>query len=237
VKTRNGRQRIFLWPGLLVLAVCVHGLQARAGAYPGPVPDVHVWDEANQDVSLRSVLGTAGAGPVILLPVYTRCSASCPVLTQKLEEETVRMGSIGAYRVLLFSFDPSETADSLRMFREQLRVPAHWILVRADEVEILRFLGFFHYPVMTEGSLLIHPNELFLLDHNLNWRATLVGADWSSAELHKNLSWIQNPGLVEWIAMNPPELALIGFGGLLLSLALIMGWLIFCRPRRRSLPT
>jgi SCO1/SenC len=237
VRRMDGRQRIFLWPTLLVPAVCILGLAARAGAHPSTVPNVQVWDEANHHVLLGSVLATAGGEPVILLPVYTRCPASCPVLTQKLVEETGRLGHSVAYRVLVFSFDPRETADSLRMFRGQQRVPANWILVRANEAEIRRFFDFFHYSVMTEGSMLIHPNEVFLLDHRLNWRATLVGVDWNSVVLNNNLRWIENPGLVGWIATNPAKLALAGFGGLLFSLGLIMGWLISRRPRRHAVPT
>jgi cytochrome oxidase Cu insertion factor (SCO1/SenC/PrrC family) len=196
-----------------------------------------VWDESNHNLLLRAELETAGSGPVILLPVYTRCAASCPVLTQKLEQETARMGASGVYRVLVFSFDPRETVDSLRSFREREHVPANWILVRANETEIRQFFDFFHYSVMTEGSMLIHPNELFLLDDDLHWRTTLIGEDWNSEELQINLRRIETQGFAGWIAMNPAVLAAIGFGGLVLSFGLIIGWLMFRKPRRHSVPT
>jgi hypothetical protein len=221
---------------LLLIAVCGFCLRANA-ADLGQVPDVRVWDESNHNLLLRAELETAGSGPVILLPVYTRCAASCPILTQKLEQETARMGAGGAYRVLVFSFDSSETADSLRSFREREHLPANWILVRADAAEIRKFFDFFHYSVMTEGSMLIHPSELFLLDHNLHWQATLIGEDWNSTALRKNLRRIEQPGLGGWIAMNPAGLAVIGFGGLVLSFGLIIGWLILRRPQRHSVPT
>ena len=144
------------------------------------------------------------------------------------------MGSGAAYRVLVFSFDPSETADSLRTFRKQERLPANWIVVRADEEEIRRFFDFFHYSVMTEGGMLIHPSEIFLLDHNLNWRATLVGQDWNSAEMQKSLRRIETPGLAGWIVMNPSTLAVVGFGGMLLSLGLLIAWLIFRKLPKRQ---
>jgi len=233
-----GRARgFFIWMILLIFVPLVSTTNAQAETGLSAIPDVRVWDETNQNLSLRSVIGMAGGGPVILLPVYTRCAASCPVLTRKLEEETARMGSGIPYRVLLISFDPSETSDSLRMFREHERVPASWVIVRADEGEIRRVFDFFRYTVMTEGGLLVHPNEIFLLDHDLNWRATLVGVDWGSTDLQKNLSRIEARGLVGWIAMNPAKLALIGFGGLVLSLGLIIGWLIVRRPYRHSVPT
>jgi cytochrome oxidase Cu insertion factor (SCO1/SenC/PrrC family) len=229
--------RACLCAGALLVAVCMHSPAASAALDLGPVPHVQVWDEANHRTSLRAVLEAGGSGSVILLPVYTRCLASCPLLTQKLEAEAARLGSDTAYRVLVFSFDPSETGDSLRTFRKQERLPTNWIMVRADEKEIRRFFDFFHYSVMTESGMLIHPSEIFLLDHNLNWRATLVGVDWSSVVLQKKLSRIETPGLAGWIAMNPAALAVVGFGGMLLSLGLIIGWLIFRRPRGHSVPT
>jgi SCO1/SenC len=229
---KDCKQRAWLRAYVLLVAVCMHSQGARAAPDPGPVPHVQVWDEADHKMPLQSVLEAEGSGSVILLPVYTRCSASCPVLTQKLKAESAHLGSQVAYRVLVFSFDPSETSDSLRTFRKQERLPANWIMVRADEEEIRRFFDFFHYSVMTEGGMLVHPSEIFLLDHDLNWQATLLGEDWSSAELQKKLSRIETPGPAGWIAMNPAALAVVGFGGMLLSLGLLIGWLIF---RNRNL--
>ena len=90
---------------------------------------------------------------------------------------------------------------------------------------------------MTEGEMLIHPNEIFLLDHNFNWRATLIGTDWSYADLQVNIKRIEDPGLWGWLAMHPAKLALAGFVGLVLNLGLILGWLISRKTRRLSAPT
>jgi cytochrome oxidase Cu insertion factor (SCO1/SenC/PrrC family) len=234
VKAKQFIRRMQVPATLVLCGLCAAVPLAAAELNSRAIPDVHVWDEANHNVPLQSVLTTAGGGPVILLPIYTRCAASCPVLTRKLEGETARMGSGIAYRVLVFSFDPSETSESLQIFRRQERVPANWVMVRTDEGEIRQFFDFFHYSIMTEGDMLIHPSEIFLLDHDLNWRATLVGADWSSAELQKQLSRIETPSLTGWIAMNPAALAVMGFGGMLLSLGLLIGWLIFRKPPKQQ---
>jgi cytochrome oxidase Cu insertion factor (SCO1/SenC/PrrC family) len=235
VKSADHTRGLFVWLSLLFFGVFIFIAPARAESGLGQLPDVRVWDDANQSAALRSLVATAGSGPVILLPVYTRCAASCPVLTRKLEEETARLGSGITYRVLLISFDSGETSASLHNFREQERIPASWITVRADQPEIRRVFDFFHYTVMTEGGLLVHPNEIFLLDHDLNWRTSMAGTDWNSSDLQKNLSRIETPGLVGWIAMNPARIALIGFAGLLLSLGLMIGWLIFRNfPRHES---
>lgn len=233
MKAKQVIRRTQVLARLVLCGLCAAAPLAAAELNSRAIPDVRVWNEANHNVPLQSVLTAEGGGPVILLPIYTRCGASCPVLTRKLEEEAARMDSGIAYRVLVFSFDPSESSKSLEIFRRQEQVPANWAMVRADEGEIRQFFDFLHYPVMTEGDMLIHPSEIFLLDDGLNWRGTLVGVDWSSAELQRQLSRIETRGLAGWIAMNPAALAVMGFGGMLLSLGLLIGWLIFHKPPKR----
>ena len=218
---------------LLVLALNSCG--ARGAVVPaqndaGHIPNLTVWDETNRQNSLPEMLREAGNGPVILLPVYTRCTMSCPVLAAKLKAETARMMYGQSYRVLLFSFDPSEDAASLRGFREREKLPGKWMLVRAEETDIRRFSDFFHYSIMADGAMFVHPNQIFLLDHTLRWRATIIGVDWDATELGNWMQRVEAPGILGWVAMNPEKLVWIGFGGLLLSLVGAMGWLLWRKP-------
>ena len=68
---------------VLVLASACHATTIPA-LQAAPIPDVPVLDEKSLPTSLRAALGQAGSGPVVLLPIFTRCSASCPTLTRKL---------------------------------------------------------------------------------------------------------------------------------------------------------
>jgi hypothetical protein len=128
--------------------------------------------------------------------------------------------------VLIFSFDPGDDAAALRQFRAQQGLPPAWILVRSDAAGIRRFCDFFHYPVLTEGPVMIHNNQIFLLDHSFQWRVTFIDKDWNGAQLRKWMRRVEAPGILGWLAMNPEKLAFVGFGGLLLSLALILGVLL-----------
>jgi len=199
-----------------------------------PIPNVTVWDDLDQKASLRQLLQAAGSGPVIVLPIYTHCSLSCPVLTRKLKQETALLGNNPPYRVLLFSFDPLESAQSLRTFRESEQLPAKWILVRTQDAGILQFSDFFHYSILTEGRVLVHPNELFLLEHDLRWRATLVDVSWEATELQRWMGRIESPGVSGWIAMHPDKLAWIGLGGLSFGLAVMLSWLVWRKPSGQS---
>jgi cytochrome oxidase Cu insertion factor (SCO1/SenC/PrrC family) len=229
----------FIRISLTLFLLSLGTASARGAAVPAPanagrIPDIPVWDEANQQSSLWQKLQLAGDGPVILLPVYTRCTLSCPSLTRKLKQEAARLSTGVPFRVLLFSFDPAEDGQSLRDFRQREQLPADWLLVRTTDTNIRQFSDFFHYSILTEGSVLVHPNQLFLLQHNLRWRATLIDVDWDAAELRTWLSRMESPGLFGWLAMNPETLAWIGLGGLSLALAFMVSWLIVRKPSGRS---
>lgn len=204
-----------------------------AGMNAGKIPDITVWDEANVQHTLWDKLQAAGSGPVLVLPVYTRCTMSCPVLARMLVQQTSRISGGTPYRVLIFSFDPGDDAEALRQFRAQKNLPSSWILVRSQAADIRRFCDFFHYTVMTEGTVMIHTNQMFLLDHALQWRATFIDQSWNAADLRTWMSRAESPGLFGWLKLNPEVLVFIGFGGILLSLMLILGILVL-RPNSIS---
>jgi SCO1/SenC len=226
-----------------VLAVAVassSGANTIPALQAAPIPDVQVLDEASQPASLRSLLGQSGlgqsrlgqsrlnpsrGGPVILLPIFTRCTASCPVLTRKLEAALSSMNPAVPYRVVVFSFDPLETSESLRLYRMHQNVPADWRMVRSNEIEIRRFFGFFRYSVMNQEGKLVHPNEVFLLDQDLNWRWTLMGDNWTEREVTSAIDMTRAPGFGGWMKANPERLAWIGFVALILSVSVAMGWM------------
>jgi cytochrome oxidase Cu insertion factor (SCO1/SenC/PrrC family) len=228
-------QHHFLLPALaLALASGARAVAVSpAGINAGKIPDITVWDEGNVQHTLWDELSAAGTGPVIVLPVYTRCTMSCPVLARMLVEQTAQISGATPYRVLIFSFDPGDDAQALRQFRMQKKLPSKWILVRSGAGDIRRFCDFFHYTVLTEGRVMIHTNQMFLLDHNLQWRATFIDQSWNATDLRNWMSRADSPGLFGWLAMNPEVMGFIGFGGLLLSLILILGALIL-RPRSLS---
>lgn len=210
---------------LLAVAPRAHaaGGVVAVGSSAGTMPDLTVWDEANTQTSLYERLRAAGSGPVLVLPVYTRCTMSCPVLAQGLVKQTAQLTGTGPYRVLIFSFDAGEDSASLTKFRQTEGLPANWILVRSDAGDIRRFCDFFHYSVLTEGPVMIHLNQMFLLDHAFEWRATFIDQRWDAAALGRWLRLAESHGLLGWIAMNPQMLVYAGFAGLLLALAIILG--------------
>jgi len=226
---------------LSILAITLAPLARAAAVSPadsdaGQLPNISVWDEANLQSSLWAKLSASGSGPVFVLPLYTHCTTSCPVLAARLVRETAKLTAGTAYRVLIFSFDPADDAAALRDFRRQEKLPASWILVRSTPSDIRRFCDFFNYRILTEGPVMIHTNQIFLLDHTLQWRATFIDEKWDAADLTLWIKRAETPGLLAWFAMNPEKLAFIGLGGMLLSLALIL-WALLSRSRPSPQPT
>ena len=211
--------------GFLALALA---LSAKAsGVIPGDqgagqIPNIPVWDEADHQTLLRTKLEASGTGPVFVLPVYTHCTMSCPVLASRLVRETAQLAPGTPFRVLIFSFDPAEDAASLRSFRAQQKLPANWILVRSSDREIRSFTDFFHYRVLTEGEVMLHTNQMFLLNHNLVWRAVFVNESWDVADIRSWLKRVEAPGIIGWAIMNPAMIVYAGLGGMLLSLGLVL---------------
>ena len=163
---------------------------------------------------------------MILLPIFTRCSASCPTLTRKLEAGLAAMKSAQPYRVVVLSFDPLETTESLRLYRAREQMPADWKLVRTQENEVRGFLGFFRYSVMNQEGTLVHPSEVFLLDEGLSWRWTLVGEDWRREELAAAIDRTRSPGFAAWLQAHPERLAWTGLAGAVLGIGVAMGWVV-----------
>ena len=207
----------------------------------GKIPNITVWDETNAQSTLWAKLNANGSGPVFILPVYTHCTMSCPVLASRLIRETGQLAPGTPFRVLIFSFDPADDAASLRVFRTQENLPPSWMIVRSTDTDIRRFDDYFHYVVLTEGPVMLHTNQMFLLDHTLTWRATFLNENWTVSDISTWLKRVEVPSILGWLVMNPAKLAFIGLGGMILSLALIL-WALMSRSRpsplqQQSAPT
>ncbi|MES2393842.1 MAG: hypothetical protein V4555_19555, partial [Acidobacteriota bacterium] len=87
----------------------------------------------------------AGSGPVVVLPIYARCTMSCPITTNMLVGEAAKMTSAKPYRVVIFSFDPTDDATALRHFRADKHLPSTWLLLRSNPEGVRRFCDFFHF--------------------------------------------------------------------------------------------
>lgn len=184
---------------------------------------------------LTELLRSMGNGPVLFLPLFTRCSSSCPTLLHRLEESLAFDASASRVRVFMFSFDPTETPATLFAFRSTSRIPGDWRLARADQAATRVLLQYLNYPVMSRGSVFIHPSEIFVLDDALRWRWTLGGIDWSSKDLSEVIERSGSPNFVSRIEGRPEAIAWMALaltiGSIFLTIAF---WSRHLAARKRS---
>jgi cytochrome oxidase Cu insertion factor (SCO1/SenC/PrrC family) len=89
------------------------------------VPDARFVGERGDTITLRSLAGT----PLIVSPIFTTCPHACPAITASLIEALDGLGGCGkTFNVLTFSFDPSDTPDHMRSYRDKTGMPDEWIL-------------------------------------------------------------------------------------------------------------
>lgn len=195
--------------------------------------DIQVWDEQNRSFILREILPLGGsAGPLVLLPLYTACPQVCPILTQKLKGVLLQSPwKDEPKRIVALSFNPRETPEQLKKYRQQQEVPASWVILRSDLEGIRTLFDALQYRVMTSKGELVHPTQIFFFDEQGRAQAALKGIEWSVNDLNEALDRAKNPTLTQW--KNPERLAWGGFVGMCLSLLFLFGYKIQ-KARRKS---
>lgn len=224
----------------LLLAVAVLFAASPLGARVVPAvehgrsaPDVQVIDEAGNRAALNSLLAAMGTGPVLILPVYTRCAISCPIQSQKLKQGLAELNQ-RPLRVILFSFDPQETSESLAQFRKVQTLPSDWKLVRAPETATVGYFEFFHYPILTGSGEFVHPDRIFVLDAALRWQASIEGLNWDLQELRQVVGEAGSPGLMLWLRNHVNLVAWIGFANIAVSIGILFAFLAYSRKSHPS---
>ncbi len=192
-------------------------------------------DENEREVAALSAATTDREPRVwIISPIYTRCPFTCSPITNSLKAALRDSGLEPAdYRVVSLSFDPYETGESLRRFREMLQLPDGWLTVRAAAPAALeRTLGSLDFRTMTIGDgQYAHPNLLAVLTPDLRLNEYLLGVTFSPSQLAAAVRAARTGGTSAraWYR----NLAVVSGVGLLVS-ATVFGALLL---RRRNIHT
>jgi protein SCO1 len=158
--------------------------------------------------------------PVVLLPIYTRCRTACIANVDQLKKAMADSSADPRqFRVLLFSFDSTETPSSLARYRTRENIPLGWSVGTASEPNIdalLESIGFAYGKAGTEFS---HPNLLILLDSNLRIAKWIYGTDYSGRDVDLALKIAS--GQSDWIGQHSQLMyALLLFAGSILCVVL-----------------
>jgi len=122
----------------------------------------------------------------IVSPIYTRCPFTCSPITAALKT-ALRESALAPsdYGVVSLSFDPRETGESLRAFRETLQLPTGWLTVRAATAEALeRTLASMDFRTMAIGEgQYAHPNLLVVLTPEMRLNEYIFGVTFPPEQL------------------------------------------------------
>jgi cytochrome oxidase Cu insertion factor (SCO1/SenC/PrrC family) len=184
---------------------------------------------------LRALSEFAGF-PVIVLPIYTRCPTACIANVDQLK--TALSGSSAdprQFRVLLFSFDSSDTPQKLGAYRTREKIPLGWFVGTATQQNIDALLESIGFQYGRAGTEFTHPNVVLFLDSKLRIAKWIYGTDYSGGDVDRALKVAA--GESDWIGQHSEwlyTLLLLASSVLCVALVYYLAQLTVLRRRMRE---
>jgi cytochrome oxidase Cu insertion factor (SCO1/SenC/PrrC family) len=158
--------------------------------------------------------------PLILLPIYSRCRGACVQNVDRLKEALANSSTDPRqFRILLFSFDVTDSPAVLAKYRQRENVPLGWSIGAASQSNIDALLDSIGVQVGKAGTEFTHPNIVVFLDPKLRIAKWIYGTDYSGGDV--DLALKVAGGENDWIGRHSQMLyALLLFSGSILCVAL-----------------
>jgi cytochrome oxidase Cu insertion factor (SCO1/SenC/PrrC family) len=180
------------------------------------VPSITWIDDAGRTRQLSEFEGF----PVVLLPVYTRCKTACIANADQLKKVLAESAlDPTQVRVMLFSFDASDTPAALAAYRKRESIPLSWYIGTASQAGIDRLLDSLGFQAAKAGTEFMHTNLLVFLDPKLRIAKWIYGTDYTARDVDSGLRVAA--GQSDWIGQHLQWLyALLVFGASVLCVTL-----------------
>ena len=230
-------KRTFL---LLISAATVSG-DLLAGAVKDVSPQIgHSVASINWTDDAGRVRGLSEfAGfPVIILPIYTRCPSACIANVDQLKTAlSASSADPRQFRVLLFSFDASDTPEKLSAYRSHEKVPLGWFVGTGTQQNIDALLDSIGFQYGRAGKEFTHPNIVLFLDSKLRIAKWIYGTDYSGDDVDGALKIAG--GESDWIGQHSEwlyTLLVLASSALCVALVYYFAQLTVLRRRMRDPP-
>jgi cytochrome oxidase Cu insertion factor (SCO1/SenC/PrrC family) len=139
--------------------------------------------------------------PVILLPIYTRCPTACIANVNQLKAAVAGSSADPRqFRVLLFSFDPSDTPEKLTAYRTREQIPLSWFVGTGTQQNIDALLESIGFEYGRAGKEFTHPNIVLFLDSKLRIAKWIYATDYSGGDIDRALKVAA--GESDWIGQH-----------------------------------
>ena len=151
------------------------------------------------DTGRVRALGEFSGYPLVLLPIYTRCPGPCFQNVDRLKNALTNSPSDPRqFRVLLFSFDPTDNSGTLAKYRKRENIPLSWSIGTASQKDIDALLESIGVQVGKAGAEYSHPNIVIFLDSKLRIAKWIYGTNYSNTDL--DLALKVAAGGTDWIS-------------------------------------
>lgn len=123
------------------------------------LPEVKLFDAAGRQFSIKDIMDNK---PLVISPIYTRCTTACFTITDSLREVVAKTGGLGKeFKVLSLSFDTRDKPEDLEKFQKQWALDGEtWVVASGEEGEIKKLLTAldFRYRYDKTTGEFLHPN-------------------------------------------------------------------------------
>ena len=181
-----------------------------------PLAAVQWLDESGRTRELSEFSGY----PLVVVPIYTRCRGACVQTVNHLKEALAGSSSDPRqFRILLFSFDATDTPAILAQYREREHIPLAWTIGAATQPNIDNLLESIGTPVGRAGREFTHPNVLVFADAKLRIAQWIYGTGYSTRAFDRALQVAA--GKSDWLGRNSDLVyTLLLFGAVILCVML-----------------
>jgi len=212
-------RNFFLFVALVaVVFSCFAGTVSDVSPQRGrSVTAINWTDETGRQRKLSEFAGF----PVILLPIYTRCPTACIANVDQLKAALAGSSADPRqFRVLLFSFDASDTSGKLTDYRAREKIPLGWFVGTSNQQDIDALLESIGFQYGRAGKEFAHPNLLLFLDSKLRVAKWIYGTNYSGGDVDRALKVAG--GGTDWIGQHSEWLyALLLLTSSILCVALV----------------
>jgi cytochrome oxidase Cu insertion factor (SCO1/SenC/PrrC family) len=174
--------------------------------------------------------------PVVLLPIYTRCPGAC---IANVDQFKTAFGGSSAdprqFRVLLFSFDPTDTPEKLTTYRAREKILLGWFVGTGTQQNIDALLESIGFQYGRAGTEFTHSNIVLFLDSKLRIAKWIYGTDYSGDDVDRALKVAA--GESDWIGQHSEwlyTLLLLASSVLCVALVYYLAQLSVVRRRMRE---
>lgn len=220
---------------LLVCAVALVAVAASASPLSNIEPkfvagrklaNVRLIDDAGRTRSMAELNGK----PMIFVPMYTKCQSTCLRVASNLKRALLDSRlDVQQYRVVLFSFDASDTPQDLAAFRKREAIPLVWTIATASTADIDQLMESISFRYANAGGQFVHPNLIIAVTPQLTTAKYLFGTRYSARDLEDALRIAR--GGRDWM-----QFALqYGFAVLMLLCTLALVYLVYLVTKLRDL--